>query len=418
MLPTAPPGHPALNVSSRRAPSGRVLANPRRRKQEGVHGTLTHQSRDRCLFPFCAWKSLLATSRPADILLVSSGFAGKDPGPSGRLSNRPARLAKSGFGIELMRYQLVRIVLLAAASTLSAGPTARDEKTRVPAKSTSALSSSNPYRAAGLARRASEIETWMFIHPTWINWRPCHYTSQEARELIDGYLLIMADRPGCRPPDAAQAASWILKCGMRFIPGMRLAPRRDYREWTSPAAWKRELEFYDRIREYFRLEGSPLAIDAEPCWAGEPRYPKPDDVYGMMQAMGRWAEIARETELWILPGGVHYWNSWVLGSLRSHHGLVYMLDEATYSRRGGNEAELEAMICQRAAFMKALNMEYVPGFYLCHAIDPALYETLKRCGIRRCWFFPRAIEDEWEWFGTPRWKHGRPRATTRSASLR
>lgn len=303
---------------------------------------------------------------------------------------------------------------LPAGATIAAGPTGPGNRnTPTPAPSPPMTRPADPYQVAGAARRAAGIETWMFIHPTWINWRAQQFTSRQARELIDGYLLVMADQRGCQPADGATAASRILAGGMRLIPGMRLSPRAGYHGWTDPAAWLRELAFYDRVRQEFRLSDSaPFVLDTEPYWQEEPRYPRADDVYAMSQAMGPWLEIARRVELWILPGGAQYWNSWVLASIRARQGPVHLLDEATYTRCGGDDGKLEVMIRQRAALLRELGMEYVPGFYLRYAIDPGLYETLEKCRIQRCWFFCHAIDDEWQWFGTGRWRHCRSASTT------
>ncbi len=211
----------------------------------------------------------------------------------------------------------------------------------------------------------------------------------------------------------AKAASYILKSGMRLVPGMRLGPKREYEEWTDPVTWTKDLEFYRRIERQFGLtESAPFVVDMEAYWDKQPRYPRTDDVYAMTLAMGEWLDVAKRTEMWILPGGVHYWNSWILASVRVRHGPVHILDEATYSRFKGDDERLMEVITERKKFMESLGMDYAPGFYLRHAVDPTLYRLLKDCGIRRCWFFCAADADEWEWFGTGRWRHARQARAT------
>src|SRR5690606_17832 len=150
------------------------------------------------------------------------------------------------------------------------------------------------YAAAGEARRAAGIEAWMFIHPTWLNWLPDNYTSPYARELIDGYLIIMLDRDGTGPTEGFSAAQRVLQSGMGFVPGMRLGADKSYAEWTSPLTWQKDLDLYHSIQQHFQLPaGFPLAVDMEPYWDEQPRYPKAPIVPAMTEAMGEWLNIAR-----------------------------------------------------------------------------------------------------------------------------
>lgn len=265
------------------------------------------------------------------------------------------------------------------------------------------------YRIAGEARRAAGIETWMFVHPTWLNWNPDDYTSEQAAQLLDGYLLIIV--PG--HPDAGLEAALQAKLKfcvrgskLRILPGMRVGPDKSYAEWTQPEVWQADLDTWHRIVEAFELgPGAPFVGDSEPYWEGT-RYPRSQDKFATASAMDCWRKELSTRDVWLAPMHPDLFNTWTLASWAASAGrTVYAMDEGTYSRMGGDDAALEKTILERQSLYASLGMTYVPGFYLRHAIDPGLYDVLKRCGVKRCWFFAQAVEDDYSNFGTPKWRH-------------
>lgn len=273
------------------------------------------------------------------------------------------------------------------------------------------------YALAGQARRDAGVETWFFVHATWLKWYGTEekYASPHARELIDGFALVLVPgRVDADIVDGLQAKLRLceLRCPTKILPGMRLGPDKSYDEWARPETWRADLDYWRQVEAAFDLPAdAPRLADAEPYWDGK-RYPRQEDMYAVAEAMEVWRDEIGKRDLWIGPAHPDLWNTWLLASWAVRAGRqVWMMDQGTYSRCGGDDAALEEMIRQRKALLESLGMHYMPGFYLEHAIDPHLYELLNRCGVKRCWFFGRAGTDHQNEFGSLKWEHAQQGAS-------
>ncbi|MCL2330573.1 MAG: thrombospondin type 3 repeat-containing protein, partial [Phycisphaerae bacterium] len=209
-----------------------------------------------------------------------------------------------------------------------------------------------------------KIETWMFIHPSWLNTTELNvgqnHTGPYAKQIIDGYLVIMLDpSDDVDPPDIGaiagsdgkrysvgliegkRAIKRVLDAGMRVIPGTRLSPRPldaknyGYSGWTNPTFWAKKKDFYNLIWSEMPVfypgrpaqpangdqpalpaipdspainlpQDTPLAIDGEPYWYDGDRYPLYSDWPAVTAAMeaGGWKTIAENREFWVMPSQI------------------------------------------------------------------------------------------------------------------
>ncbi len=180
-----------------------------------------------------------------------------------------------------------------------------------------------------------------------------------------------------------------------------------YESWFDSKSWARMAETLARWAEHRTADDPRVAIDLEPYWDREPRYPKhcePNgapsrDDYRLAVAMAPFIAMIKHEGItpWLLPGGIEYLPTWHIAAACPD---TVLLDEATYSCP--TEPKAWVNYETRKPAIEALRRGYLPGFYGTALRSPAFQAELQRRGIGDYWIFFHPEDHEWQ-FWEPGW---------------
>jgi len=240
-------------------------------------------------------------------------------------------------------------------------------------------------------------------------------------------VLAMVSRGSLAAKASAKELRGVLEAlrdeGVRVIPAcatLSASYGHSYESWFDRQLW---LRFGESLAQWSaaRAPNDPrMAIDLEPYWDQEPRYPaRPgaknpyEEAYRVAETLAPFIAVIKHEGItpWLLPGGMEYAASWHIATACPD---AVLLDEATY--RCPLDGRFWQHYEKRKPGIEALRRGYLPGFYAVALRDPTFQEELRRREIGDYWIFFREPTDEIQRFWTPEWSRTPPTQPATSPS--